>query len=232
MATAPSSITALPTPPDPNDRATFNARAYPWSVAQQTLATQVGDVATNVYNNAVEAAGSAATATTVADTAIAASSYKGNWSALTGALNMPASVSHAGTFWALAADLANVTTETPGVSASWVPVVMGSIPQNAKSVAYTSTITDAGKHILHPSADTTARTITIPANASVAYPVGTVINIVNQNGAGVLTISVTSDVVRWSPFGTTGSRNLAANGIATYVKLSATEWIVTGIGLS
>ena len=53
--TAPPTITALPTPPDPNDRSTFNARAYPWSVAQQTFGTQVAAVAANVRNNALEA---------------------------------------------------------------------------------------------------------------------------------------------------------------------------------
>lgn len=57
--TTPPSITALPTPPDPNDRSTFNTRAYPWSVAQQTLATQVGAVATNVFDNATDAEASA-----------------------------------------------------------------------------------------------------------------------------------------------------------------------------
>ena len=66
MPTTPPSITALPTPPDPNDRSTFNSRAYPWSVAQQTLATEVGLVATNVFDNATEAATSAGTATTQA----------------------------------------------------------------------------------------------------------------------------------------------------------------------
>jgi len=64
MATSPPSITALPAPPDPNNRATFNTLAYPWSVAQQTLATQVGAVAANVYDNAVDGATQAALATT------------------------------------------------------------------------------------------------------------------------------------------------------------------------
>lgn len=66
MPTTPPSITALPAPPDPNNRATFNTLAYPWSVAQQTLATEVGAVATNVFNNATDAATSATTATTQA----------------------------------------------------------------------------------------------------------------------------------------------------------------------
>jgi len=180
----------------------------------------------------VASAASAATAVAIADASIAASNYKGDWSLLTGALNKPASVSYAGTFWVLGADLANVTAAVPGVSASWVPIIMGSIPQNSKSAAYTTALTDAGKHILHPSADTTARTITIPANSAVPYPIGTVLTIINQNGAGIITLSITSDVMRWSPSGTTGSRSLAANGIATLVKLTATEWIINGMGLS
>lgn len=45
------------------------------------------------------------------------------------------------------------------------------IPQNSQSAAYTLVLTDSGKHILHPSADTTARIFTIPANGSVAYPI-------------------------------------------------------------
>jgi hypothetical protein len=64
MPTTPPPITALPTPPDPNDRSTFNARAYPWSVAQQTLATEANAVAANVYANAQEAAEQAQLATT------------------------------------------------------------------------------------------------------------------------------------------------------------------------
>lgn len=72
--TPPPAITPLPTPPDPNDRSTFNARAYPWSVAQQTLASEVGAVATNVYNNAQEAVTAANTATAKAGEATTSAS--------------------------------------------------------------------------------------------------------------------------------------------------------------
>jgi hypothetical protein len=105
-------------------------------------------------------------------------------------------------------------------------------PVNSQSGAYTLVLADSGKTILHPSADTTARTFTIPANSSVAYPVGTVLTFVNQNGAGVVTIAITTDTMRLSPAGTTGSRTLAANGVATCVKLTSTEWIITGSGLT
>lgn len=110
--------------------------------------------------------------------------------------------------------------------------VAPTIPPNSQSAAYTLVLSDAGKHILHPSADTTARTFTIPANSSVAYPIGTAITFVNQNGAGVLTIAITTDTMRLAGAGTTGSRTLAANGIATALKLTSTEWIISGTGLT
>lgn len=106
------------------------------------------------------------------------------------------------------------------------------IPQNSKSAAYTTVLADQGKHILHPSADTTARTFTIDSNANVAYPVGTAITFVNQNAAGIVTIAITSDTMRLAGAGTTGSRTLAANGVATAIKITSTEWIISGTGLT
>ena len=106
------------------------------------------------------------------------------------------------------------------------------IPQNSQSTAYTLVLADSGKHILHPSADTTARTFTIPANSSVAYPIGTAITLINQNAAGVITIAITTDTMRLAGAGTTGNRTLAANGIATCIKVTSTEWIISGTGLT
>lgn len=111
-------------------------------------------------------------------------------------------------------------------------VVDTTITQNSQSAAYTLVLSDAGKHIFHPSADTTARTWTIPANASVAYGIGTAITFVNQNGAGVVTIAITTDTMRLAGAGTTGSRTLAANGIATALKVTSTEWLISGTGLT
>ena len=106
------------------------------------------------------------------------------------------------------------------------------IPQNSQSAAYTLVLADSGKHIFHPSADTTARTFTIPANSSVAFPIGTAVTFINQNGAGVITIAITTDTMRLSPAGTTGSRTLAANGSATAIKVTSTEWLISGSGLT
>lgn len=106
------------------------------------------------------------------------------------------------------------------------------IPQNSQSVAYTFVLADSGKHVLHPAADTTARTFTINSNANVAYPIGTALTVVNQNGAGVVTIDITADTMRLAGAGTTGARTLAANGVATAIKITATEWIISGTGLT
>lgn len=105
------------------------------------------------------------------------------------------------------------------------------VPQNTQSAAYTLVLADSGKHLLHPSADTTARIFTIPSNASVAFPVGTAVTFINQSGGGVITITPT-DTMRLAGPGTTGSRTLAANGIATAIKVAATEWLISGTNLT
>lgn len=106
------------------------------------------------------------------------------------------------------------------------------VPQNSQSADYTTVLTDSGKHIYHPSADTTPRTWTISANASVAYPIGTAITFVNDTSAGAITIAITSDTMVLAGAGTTGSRTLAANGIATALKITATRWMISGSGLT
>ena len=108
----------------------------------------------------------------------------------------------------------------------------GGPTQNSQSTAYGLALTDAGKQLYHPSADTTARTWTIPANGSVAFAVGTKIDVVNDCSAGVLTIAITTDTLVWFPAGTTGSRSLAACGEATLSKVTSTRWVITGAGLT
>lgn len=136
-----------------------------------------------------------------------------------------------------AVNIGHATDTTVSRSAAGVIAVEGvplysNIVQNSQSAAYTLVLGDAQKHIFHPSADTTARIWTIPANASVAYPVGTAITFINQASAGVVTISITTDTMRLAGAGTTGSRTLAANGMATAVKVTTTEWIISGTGLT
>lgn len=117
-----------------------------------------------------------------------------------------------------------LTVSTPAVTSVGY---LGS-PQMSDQDDYTLVITDAGKHYYHVSG--TPHTLTIPANASVAFPIGTVIGIVNENGGGAVTISITSDTLRWGS--STGSRTLAANGTATLLKVASTVWRLTGDGIT
>ena len=105
------------------------------------------------------------------------------------------------------------------------------IPQNSQSAAYTLVLADSGKHILHPSGDANARTFTIPANSSVAYPIGTAITFINMTSE-VVTIAITTDTMYLSSAGTTGSRSLAQYGSATAIKITSTNWLISGSGLT
>jgi len=105
------------------------------------------------------------------------------------------------------------------------------IPQNSQSAAYTTVLADSGKHIYHPVGDANVRTFTIDSNANVAYALGTTITFINRSPNAV-TIAITSDVLTYSPSGGTGSRTLAQYGVATAIKITTTEWIITGTGLT
>lgn len=143
MPTSPTAPATLPPAPNPSVRATFSGLAYTWSVALPQLGTDLTALATNVYNNAVEtnasaanslaqanaasasalnASGSVASAAAQVQLALDAAAMKGNWSALTGALNKPASVANGGKIWALLNNLADVTTSQPGVTVDWVDI--------------------------------------------------------------------------------------------------------------
>lgn len=92
-----------------------------------------------------------------------------------------------------------------------------------KTDDYTAILGDAGQMITYDKG--TAVTGTIPANASVAYAVGTEIHYA-QLGAGALTIAITSDTLNVE-----SSLTLVLAGqyaVATAKKITATTWILFG----
>ena len=128
-------------------------------------------------------------------------------------------------------NLTNVTMGTSTTVDGTTAVGYLSVPQNSQTAAYTTVLADAGKCIFHPASDANARTFTIAANSSVAYPVGTVIAFENMTSQ-VVTIAITSDTMYLGGQGTTGSRSLAQYGIANALKITSTSWIITGTGLT
>jgi hypothetical protein len=120
--------------------------------------------------------------------------------------------------------LAEATTASTARSAGYL-----GIPASAVSTTNTLTIADAGEHIY---VTTNGQTITIPANASVAYPIGTTLTFIAGPSATTVTIAITSDTLRLAGGTSTGTRTLAANGMATAVKVAATTWYINGTGLT
>lgn len=103
------------------------------------------------------------------------------------------------------------------------------IPQNAQSSNYTLVLIDGGKHIY--STNSGAQSITIPTNASVAFPIGTAFTIVN-NGTTSITIVTTSLTVYQAGTTNTGNRTVATKGVATCLKVDTNTWFVSGAGVS
>jgi hypothetical protein len=101
-------------------------------------------------------------------------------------------------------------------------------PQVSKTDNYTLVLADRGKSILMNGA---SKTLTVPANSAVAFPVGTVIIVVNIN-ASALSIAITTDTMTLANSTTTGTRTLAQNGLATLVKIGGTSWLISGAGLT
>lgn len=85
--------------------------------------------------------------------------------------------------------------------------------------AYELVIGDAGKLITMSNAS--ANTLTIPANASVAFDVGTRIDVL-QKGAGATSIAITSDTLN-------GNVNINAQWeVVSLLKIASTTWVVVG----
>ena len=90
-------------------------------------------------------------------------------------------------------------------------------------VTYTAVLTDADKIITLTNGAAIA--MTIPANASVAYPIGTKLNF-QQLGAGAVTVGITTDTLLINS-GATLVMN-GQNSIATALKITATSWVLFG----
>lgn len=72
--------------------------------------------------------------------------------------------------------------------------------------------------------------IVIPANSTTAFPLRTIIRIVNLSGSPIL-ISCT-ELLILAGTNTSGNRTLANNGIAKIVKLAVSTWLLEGTGVS
>ena len=87
---------------------------------------------------------------------------------------------------------------------------------------YTLALTDANTEVEATSGS--AVTVTIPTNASVAFPVGTIINI-RQMGAGQVTVAAAGGVTLDLPL---GAKTRAQYSTVSLVKRATNEWVLGG----
>ena len=91
---------------------------------------------------------------------------------------------------------------------------------------YTPVLTDQYQ-VLITRFNASASTLTIPTNASVAFPVGTVITVLNK-GAGAVTISGAGGVTVLSAGATAASPVLNQYKSCALIQTSANNWYVVG----
>ena len=115
-----------------------------------------------------------------------------------------------------------LTGNGAGVAPTWqTPASTITITQQS-GTTYTLALADAGTEV--ETTNGSAVTVTIPTNGSVAFPVGTVINI-RQAGAGQVTVAaaggVTLDLAN-------GAKTRVQWSTVTIIQRAANEWVLNG----
>jgi hypothetical protein len=123
----------------------------------------------------------------------------------------------------------NVAAYTGNISATVNGFEIGyrNMPQVAAGNV-TLTLADNGKHYYSTSSATT--TLTIPANSSVAFPIGSVVTVVNQ-GTGNVSIANGSTTLYLGGNATSASRTITSFGVATLLKVASDTWFINGTGV-
>lgn len=103
------------------------------------------------------------------------------------------------------------------------------VPQNLQNASYTLALSDRGKSV---DAGLGGMTVSIPLNAAVAFPVGTVITISNLTSSSITIAPISGVTLRQAGTTNTGNRTLAAYGMATLRKTATDTWFISGAGLS
>lgn len=245
-------ITALSSAPLPTDNtATFNTKAFALVAALNGFVTEANALETNVNAKEASATTAATTATSASATATATANFKGAWSGLTGALNIPASVSHLNKVWVLTQSVSNVATEVPGTSDKWLavsvnfasPDAIGSTTPNAgtfttladaigkvravqqsgsaKTASYTLATSDVGQYIQIGSGGS----ITIPNST---FSAGDIVSLFNNTAGNItITCSTANAYIAGTDVNKT-SVTLGPRGVATVLFITSTLCVISG----
>ena len=103
-------------------------------------------------------------------------------------------------------------------------IVVGRIPQNSQTSAYTLVVGDAGKHV-----NITTGGVTVPSGV---FSVGDAVSIYNDSVSNQTITQGTSVTLREAGTANTGNRTLAQRGICTVLCVASNEFVITGVGVS
>lgn len=112
---------------------------------------------------------------------------------------------------------------TQDTSISTIQAALPVVTANAQTGDYTLVLGDAGKCIDLTAA--TGKTVTVPANASVAFPVGTVVEVA-QLGAGQVTIAAAGGVTVSEP--DSKLKTAKQYAVVALRKTATNVWVLSG----
>jgi hypothetical protein len=99
-----------------------------------------------------------------------------------------------------------------------------SIPQNARTSAYTLAANDAGRHI-----SITTGGVTVPASV---FSIGDAISIYNNSTSGQTITQASGVTLRLAGTATTGNRTIAQYGLCTVLCVASNAFVISGVGIS
>jgi hypothetical protein len=104
------------------------------------------------------------------------------------------------------------------------------IPPVVLSGNDTIALEDSGKHFRSTTAGNI--TLSIPTNATVAFPTGTAISIVEQAAGNILVNAISGVTLYQAGNSTAGNRVISTFGVATLMKVDTDTWFISGTGVS
>ena len=120
---------------------------------------------------------------------------------------------------------ANINANTNGFAIGYKE-----IPPVVLSANDTIALEDSGKHFRSTTAGNI--TLSVPTNATVAFPTGTAISIVEQAAGNILVNAISGVTLYQAGNSTAGNRVISTYGVATLMKVDTDTWFISGTGVS
>jgi hypothetical protein len=117
----------------------------------------------------------------------------------------------------------NIAGRTNGFTVGYLEM-----PQVA-AANVTLALSDSGKHFYDTS--TAPITVTIPNNANVAFPTGTVITLVNHSTGNLIVGRENAVSLYLGGNATSAGRTITTFGVATLLKVNTNDWFINGTGV-